>query len=71
MTKDTNVYEGVMQSCDHVMNVVMVDVTEKQNKEGTVISAKRDVVMLRGDQVYLISPDDRVARHLRSDLGPL
>jgi small nuclear ribonucleoprotein (snRNP)-like protein len=69
MTKDTTVYEGVIESCDHVMNLVMVDVTEKQNKEGAVVSTRRNMVMLRGDQVYIVSPNDRVVRHLRAGLS--
>jgi small nuclear ribonucleoprotein (snRNP)-like protein len=66
MTPDTTVYEGLFRTCDQSTNLVLIDAVEKRNEGGRVTETRRDIVMLRGDQVAVLAPNDRTRARLRT-----
>jgi hypothetical protein len=59
----TMVYEGLICTCDQSTNIVLFDAVEKRNENGRVVEAEPDIVMLRGDQVCSMAPNERHAAH--------
>lgn len=60
------VYTGILICCDTSTNLTLRSASERRNVNGRVIEEDSEVLLIRGDSVQFIAPDDQARLHRES-----